>query len=74
MKKDTIVYWDQGGFYFESDPMTRYGTEASMFRKADEMGFTHVTSKHGYYVVGEGFVDRDISPRTKRIPKMYRKE
>lgn len=74
MRRIVVCYWNAGGFYFESDPMTRYNTESSMFRKASEMGYTHVTTRHGFYSVADGFVDRDIAPRTSRIPKKYRKD
>jgi len=75
MNDNSVItcYWNSGGFYFETEPMIRYGTEAAMLRKADAMGFTHVVVRHGYYKTGEGFIVQDVTPRKQRIPKKYRK-
>jgi hypothetical protein len=75
MKNNVTVYWNEGGYYLEPTPEIRYNTEASMFRMADTLGYTHVKIVHGRYKIGEGFISNNvISPCIKRIPKKYRKE
>jgi len=71
-KKTALCYWNAGGMYFEQDPNVRLETEASMFRRAHVLGYTHVEMRHGYYIVGKGFMERGIDSILKRIPKKYR--
>lgn len=75
MIKTTTVYWNQGGYYLEDEPEIRYPSEASMHRRAHALGYTHVCTKHGYYMPSIGFkADEDIGVHTRRIPKQYRRE
>lgn len=71
-KKIATAYWNQGGFYLEDEPQVYHGSEASMHRRAHVLGYTHVCTKHGYYVPGVGFKVEDIVPHTRRIPIQYR--
>lgn len=72
-KKTTTAYWNQGGYYLEDEPHLCHWAESNMFRRADELGYTHVETKHGYYQDGQ-FQVRDIPARLQRIPKRYRRD
>ena len=69
-------FWCEGGYYFETAPAIRYDTKAAMFRKADEMGFTHVQVLHGRYEAAPRsfIVNYNIDSDKRRVPKKYRKE
>ena len=78
MKKTATVFWDKGRYYFEIDQGIRHWTMASMYRKAVELGFTHVSIVQAHRD-GAGFVVDTIDqvecePVKRKIPKEYRKE
>lgn len=68
------IYYNQGILMFETMPTVRFTTEASIYRKADELGYTHVCVRHGSFDKNmEKFnVKEGILPDTRIIPKKYR--
>lgn len=69
------VYWNSGEYYLGCEPERWHSTEASMYRRADELGFTHVKVFHGWYSAkSRSFEINQVPPRLNMIPKKYRSE
>ena len=82
MKKTATVFWDKGRYYFETDPETRHWRMSHMYRKAAELGFTHVSIVQAHKEDSGFVVDRmlpdgigdsvECEPATRKIPSKYR--